>query len=446
MDVFKAYDVRGRYPEEVNEKLAYNIGRAMVVLLEAKDFLVCQDAREGSKELSDALIKGVTDQGADVTYAGLVTTPMFYYFKWKKGFDAGVIITASHLPRGFNGLKAVKGGREFMSYNSGYKEVEELIHSGGLEKIALADSKGTVKQEDYINEYVDFVTKSAVGKLTGLKVVVDGSNGMAGPVAKQILEKVGVDYIGLNMDYNLDNPTHGLNPIKREAQKQVKKTVLETGAAFGAVFDADGDRIIFIDEKGEELPGDYALILLTKYLAKPGDRIVHDLLLGRAFLDVVKSMGCIPVISRVGHVFIKQTMIENDARVGGEIAGHMYLQEAGGAEATILCLLDMIGYLNKEQKPLSQLLAPLKEAWVKTEELNYELESNELKDKKIEEVAQEFSDGKQSRLDGITVNYDDYWFNVRKSNTEPVLRLRAEAKTRELLEDLVSRVENIINK
>jgi len=285
MGIFKAYDVRGKYPEEVNEKLAYNIGRAMVILLKAKNFLVCQDAREGSKELSDALIKGVIDQGANATYAGLVTTPMFYYFKYKKGFDAGVMVTASHLPTGYNGFKAMKVGREFMGLDSGFREVEELLESGELEKTLLAEQKGTVAEDNYEEEYVDFIINSAVGELKGKKIVVDGSNAMAGPIGKKILDKAGVDYVGLNMDYNLENPSHGLNPLKAEAQQQVKDKIMEIGADLGAVFDADGDRIILVDDKGNDLPGDYAVTLLAKFLAKPGDKIVHDLLCGRAFRE-----------------------------------------------------------------------------------------------------------------------------------------------------------------
>jgi len=444
MGIFKAYDVRGRYPEEVNEKLAYNIGRAMVVLLKAKDFLVCQDAREGSKELSDALMKGVTDQGADVTYAGLATTPMFYYFKWKKGFDAGVMITASHLPRGFNGMKAMKAGREFMGLDSGFREVEELLESGELEKTLLAEQKGTVTEDNYEEEYVDFIINSAVGELKGKKIVVDGSNAMAGPLLKKVLDKAGVEYVGLNMEYNLENPTHGLNPLKAEAQQQLKDKILEIGADFGAVYDADGDRVVFIDEKGQELYGDYALALLINYMAKPGDKIVYDLFVGRATRDVIKAAGCIPIMTRVGHLFIKHAMVENKARMGAEISAHMYFSEAGGAESTILCLLNMIGCMNANEKPMSELVKPLRDAWLKSKELNYEVGSAEIQDKKIEEIKQTFNDGEQSELDGITVDYPYYWFNVRKSNTEPILRFRVEAKTQDQLDETITKVENII--
>ncbi|MFH1770853.1 MAG: phosphomannomutase/phosphoglucomutase [archaeon] len=442
MDIFKAYDVRGKYPEEVNEELAYNIGRAMVILLKAKNFLVCRDARKGSEDLARAFMKGVTDQGSNVTYSGLATTPMFYYFKYKKGFDAGVMITASHLPSGYNGLKAMKKDG-FMGYDSGYKEIQELIDSGELKKIPLTETKGNVTNTNYEDEYVNFIINSAIGEFKGLKIVVDASNAMAGPILKKVLDKVGVDYIGLNMGYNLENPAHSLNPLKTDAHTQVREKIKSEGAVLGAVFDADADRIVFMDETGDVLPGDYALAILVQHLAKPGDKIVHDLLCGRAFKEAVRAIGCEPVETRVGHVFIKHKMVELNARLGAEISCHMYFQEAGGAESTILCLLDMIGIVNKKGK-LSKLIAPLKQAWIKSVELNYELSSNNLKDKKIEEIKQTFSDGEQSLLDGVKVEYDDAWFNVRKSNTEPVLRLRIEAKTKRKLAELQAKIESII--
>ncbi|MBU1202382.1 MAG: phosphomannomutase/phosphoglucomutase [Nanoarchaeota archaeon] len=446
MSVFKAYDVRGKYPEEVNEKLAYEIGRAMILLLKAKEFLICQDARQGSKELSDALIKGITDQGANATYCGLTTTPMFYYLKYKKGFDAGVMITASHLPSGFNGLKAMKSGRTFMGYDSGYKEIEELINSGELKRTPLAKKKGTTRKENYEDEYINFITSKIIGDVSGLKIVVDASNGMAGPIAKKVLEKARVDFVGLNINYNLEKPAHGLNPLEHDAQEQIKKKIKDENASLGAIFDADADRVLFVDEKGEFLPGDYTLAILVENLAKPRDKIVHDLLCGRALREVIKKKKCIPIMTRVGHVFLKKSMVDNDARFGAEASGHMYFQEAGGAESTILCMLHMITILKKQNKPLSELVKPLKESWIKSEELNYEFESNELKDKKIEEVTKAFSNAKQSKMDGVTVEYDDKWFNVRKSNTESVIRLRIEAKTPIILRDIMKKIEGILKK
>ncbi|MFH1589312.1 MAG: phosphomannomutase/phosphoglucomutase [archaeon] len=445
MGIFKAYDVRGKYPEEINEKLAYNIGRAMVILLQAKNFLVCQDAREGSDLLAKAFLKGVTDQGSNTTYSGLTTTPMFYYFKKKKGFDAGVMITASHLPAGYNGLKAMKKDG-FMGYDSGYKEVEELIVSGKIKKIPLAEDKGTVKEESYENEYIDFVLGNTTGKLKGLKVVVDSSNGMTGPIIKKILDKAGVDYIGLNMNYNLENPAHDLNPLNESARKQAVEKILETGAQLGAVFDADGDRVIFLDEKGTYLSGDYTTAILAKHLAKPGDVIVHEVLCGRAFREAIDAMGCKRVMCRVGHLFIKDNMLKYNARLGAELSSHLYFREAGGGENCILALFHMIGILNKEKKPLSKIMIPLLAKWIKSDELNYEVDSNNIKDAKIEEIKKSFQDGKQHYMDGVTVEYDDSWLNVRKSNTEPVLRLRIEATTQKRLDELQKKVEMIIKK
>lgn len=443
MNVFKAYDVRGKYPEEVNEKLAFNIGKAMVVLLGAKNFLIAMDARKGSEKLAEALTKGITGQGSNVTMMGLATTPMFYYFKKKKGFDAGVMITASHLPAGFNGLKAMRQDG-FMGYDTGFKEIEEMINSGRLDNIFSVDHKGSVEEESYDEEYIDFVIRNSLGNLRGLKVVVDGSNGMAGPIAEKILLKADVDFIGLNMSYKLENPAHSLNPLEVDAHVEVIEKIKETGAAFGAIFDADGDRIVFIDDKGESLSGDYTVAILAKHLAKPGDIIVHDLLCGRAFIDSVKKLGCEPVVSRVGHLFIKHKMVELNARLGAEASCHMYFQEAGGAESSVLCLLNMIGIINEEERNLSEILAPLRAAYVKSPELNYRFESNEVKDAKIEQIKVTFTDGMQSFLDGVKVDYDDAWFNVRKSNTEPVLRVRIEGKTASRVNELQVRIEAIV--
>jgi phosphomannomutase len=444
MSIFKAYDVRGKYPEEVNEELAYKIGRSMVLMLGKGNFLICRDAREGSEELAEALIKGITEQGANATYMGAASTPMFYYFKHIKNFDAGVMVTASHLPAGFNGFKAIREGRTFMGYDAGFNEIQKMIGTKELDSKPKSETKGTITLENYESEFVDFITEQIEEDLSGVKVVVDASNGMAGPISKKILDKLNADYIGLNMDYNLDNPAHGLNPLKKEALEQAKKEVLSSKADFGAVFDADADRIIFIDETGQELLADYALALLMKSIAQPGDKIVHDLLCGNAFREEAEKFGCKAIESRVGHLFIKQAMIENNARIGSEISGHIFFKETNGAESTTLALLYMISLLKKQDQKLSELARPLKQSWIKSGEINYEVESNEVKDEKIHEIIDFFKDGTQSLLDGIKVSYEDSWFNVRKSNTEPVLRLRVEAKTKEKLESLIKKIEEII--
>jgi|FLOH01.1.fsa_nt_gi phosphomannomutase len=444
MNIFKAYDIRGRYPEEVNEAFAYKIGRSIVHLLGAKKILVARDAREGSLELSQSLMKGIIDQGANVIFMDFSTTPMFYHFKIKKEFDAGIMITASHLPAGFNGMKFLREEKQIMGYEAGLKEVEALIESGELDKILLAEKKGLSENADYTDEYVEFVINSVPGNLKDQKVVIDGSDGMAGPFAKKILDKVGADYISLNCEFNLENASHGFNPLEDEARAQAKAKILETGAAFGAVFDADADRVAFLDEHGEFIPGDISIAIMVENITKPGDVVVHDLISGRALVDTINKMGCKSIPTAIGQINITKVFREHNARVGGEQSCHINFRENFGCEATLIALLNMINILNKTGAKMSELVNPLKESWLKSGELNYEMESNEQKEKKIDEVKEKFSDGTLNFEDGVKVDYEDSWLNVRKSNTEPLLRLRIEANSKERLEEIKARVEKVI--
>ncbi len=447
MSVFKAYDIRGIYPEELDESKAYLIGKAFVELLKkdglnVKSVVVSRDDRKSSGSLSDALAKGIISQGVEVKYIGLSTTPMNYFAINKLKADGGIQVTASHNPPQYNGFKLSRKEARPISKDTGIDFIEQLTLKW------LKDNKVTIDSDDltlrpiYIkDQYFNWLLSFANTQGRKLKVVVDAANGM-GVLYRDLFESLDIDFIPLFFELDCSFPNHEPNPLKEENLKWLQQKVLEENADLGVAFDGDADRAAFVDEKGEIVRNDITTALLAAYLLEnnKGRVVVYDLRSSRVVPEYIKKMGGIPIKERVGHSFIKKTMREKKAIMGGELAGHYYFADSFYADSAILAVIHMLNLLKSKNANLSEIASPLKK-YYKTPEINFKIDN---KDQVISELAKTFKDGQISFLDGITVEYEDWWFNVRPSNTEPLVRLVAEGKEEKFLKKKLEKLFDVL--
>ena len=438
MGIFKAYDVRGVYPTELNEDIMRRIGNAVAQFLDAKRILVSRDMRASSPSLAEAFIDGATDAGVDCVDAGLLSTPANYFAIANYGFKGGVSITASHNPKEYNGLKVSREHAMPVGYDSGLADVEKMVLGGEYKTAAV---KGKVMGINVIDEYRKHVLKFA-GSMKPLNVVIDASNGMAGLVLPQMLDKLPIKTTRLYFELDGTFPNHDANPLKHEALRDLQETVKRTKADLGAIFDGDADRCAFVDENGTPIASDLttALIAVDMLKTAPGSTIIYDVRSSRAVREEIEKHGGKPLPERVGHAFIKATMRESNAAFGGELSGHYYFRENFFADSAAIAFMKMLNIVSTAGKPLSKIVKPLKRYFT-TGEVNFRVED---KEGKIREIASAFADGKISWLDGITVEYPDWWFNVRKSNTEPLLRLVLEGNTKELRDKGYEKVKSVL--
>lgn len=439
--IFKAYDIRGLYPQDINKEAAYNIGRALVCYTKAKKVAVGIDMRPSSVDLEEALINGITDQGADVVKIGLAPTPLVYFASWKLDVDAAVAITASHNPAEYNGMKFAKRGAVPIGEGDGMEEVRDMTIAGNFPESPTkgnVDENSTLKDE-YIN-YISGFFKSGLGKK---KVVIDFANGM-GIFDKPVYEKYPADVELLYMydDYDGTFPNHEANPIKPETLKALQKKVIEEKADLGIAYDGDADRIGFVDENGQVVPMDYITAILAKEILKEhlGGLVLMDLRSSNAVKEVIEEAGGVAHNCRVGHSLIKRQMRAEGAIFAGELSGHYFFEQNSKAEMTTLAALTLLNLMNENKKKMSELTAELKR-YFHSGEINSDVE-----DKKgmMEKLKGLYKEGKCDELDGVRIDYPDWWFNVRPSNTEPKLRMNLEAKTKEMMEEKRDEVLGII--
>ncbi|MCG8455515.1 MAG: phosphomannomutase/phosphoglucomutase [Holophagales bacterium] len=434
--IFKAYDVRGIYPSQINEEIARKIGLAFRNVLDAEDLangksvVVGRDMRSHSVPMQEALTDGLRDGGLDVIDIGLATTPMSYFAVGHLGACSGIQVTASHNPAKYNGLKFSRHGARPVSGDHGIPLLEQKVGSGELEP---AEQRGSYRKAAIFEEYGEFLL-GFLDRPEGarrLKVAVDAANGM-GTLYRPLLERAGIDLIPLYFELDGTFPNHEANPLKVENLADLAAAVREHGADLGVSFDGDADRSAFVDENGEPVGNDLTTALIAGELLErePGSHIVYDLRSSRAVAEYIGEKGGVPVRERVGHSFIKATLRENAGIFGGELAGHYYFRDTYTADNALLAVFLTLDLMWKTGKPFSELVAPL-ERYAKSLETNFEVED---KQGKIEMLAERYSDGEIDYLDGITVQYPDWWFNVRPSNTEPYLRLVAEAADQTSLE------------
>lgn len=435
--IFKAYDIRGLYPAEIDEGEVRRIGRAFFHVLDAEDrgapegdtVVVGRDMRSHSVSLSQALTEGLRSAGLDVLDIGLATTPTNYFAVGHTGAAGGIQVTASHNPAEYNGLKLSRHGARPVSGDHGIPLLEEKVRTGDLPRAEVQGALRTGSlQADYHRHVLSFLRRP--DDAPRLKVVVDAANGM-GVAYRPVLEKLGIDLVPLYFELDGTFPNHEANPLKEANLRDLIEKVREEGADLGIAFDGDADRAAFIDEHGTPVGSDLitALIAGEQLGRHPGKAVVYDLRSSRAVAEHIREHGGEPIRERVGHSFMKATLRREDGIFGGELAGHYYFRDNYFADCAILAVIEILNLLWKRGAGLSQVVAPLKR-YAKSPEINFQVED---KQRKMDELEQRFSDGEVDHLDGVTVQYDDWWFNVRPSNTEPYLRLVLEATTEDQL-------------
>lgn len=435
--VFKAYDVRGIYPRDLDERLAYRIGRALPAILEAEDLahggpriVVSRDMRPSSIPLAEALIRGLLEAGLDVLDAGLATTPMNYFGIGFLRAAGGVQVTASHNPAEYNGFKFSRHEARPVSGDSGLPRLEAIVAS---EQFPAASRAGKCFPADLRASYREHIL-SFLRRPEGarrLRVAVDAANGMA-VVDREIFEALGIELLPLYFDLDGTFPNHEANPLKLENLRPLQQLVLAESADLGIACDGDFDRAAFLDETGTPVGSDLVTALIAGALLErePGAAILYDLRSSRAVSEWVLEHGGVPVRERVGHSFMKATLRERNGIFGGELAGHYYFRNHFSADCALLAVVEVLNLLWASGRKFSELVSPLRR-YAKSPETNFEVDD---KPGKMQELATAYADGKLDWLDGITVEYPDWWFNVRPSNTEPLLRLVCEARTPKLLE------------
>jgi phosphomannomutase len=430
--VFKAYDVRGIYPAELDEEGAYAIGRAYVEQFEPNKIAVGRDMRLSSPSMADAVIRGASEGGAEVLDVGLVGTEMLYFAVGELGLDGGVDVTASHNPKEYTGVKIVRRGAMPVGGDSGLLDIRDraLAITDTRESEAVSAEKVDIYPA-FVDKVLSFIDPEAVKPLN---VVIDAANGMAGAMLPPILERLPINAVRCFFEPDGSFPNHAPNPLLPENRAFIMSKVLEEKADLGIAFDGDADRCFFVDDKGEFAPGDFVTALLAESMLEkePGAKIIYDVRASWAVPDTIESAGGIPLVNRVGHAFIKQRMREDHALFGGEVSGHYYFRDFHQADSGTIPALLMLELVSKRGRPLSEILRPFRERYFITGELNTPVTDVALK---LQELKEHFAaQGEISHLDGISVTAKDWHLNVRPSNTEPLLRLNLEALDPELME------------
>ncbi len=423
---FKAYDIRGKVPSQLNNELAYKIGRTFVKYLQCKKVVIGRDVRKSSPELSEALTNGITDAGADVYDLGLCGTEMIYYGTPHFDADGGIMITASHNPPEYNGLKFVKHGSKPMGYGSGLSDIEQMILNDDLGEIS--EHKGTVYEIDIMDDFIDNLKIFyKADKIKPLKVVVNAGNGCVGPALDKIEKFLPIEMVKVFHEPDADFPNGVPNPLLPENRQATIDAIKKSGADLGVAWDGDYDRCFFFDETGDFIEGYYIVGLLAKSILKthPGEKIVHDPRLIWNTIDIVKNAGGKAVVSKSGHAFIKEKMRAANAIYGGEMSAHHYFRENSYSDSGMVPFLSVMQLMSEENKKLSELVGEMIANYPCSGEINSTVENGKAK---LDELKEKYSDGEQDFLDGLSVEYETWRFNVRMSNTEPLLRLNVESK------------------
>ncbi len=427
--IFKAYDIRGTYPEQIDEDVARDIGRAFVdyLGLSGTRVVVARDMRLSGDNLREAFIGGVTEAGADVLDLGLVSTDALYFAVGHLEEPGGAMITASHNPKNYNGFKLCREKAIALSGELGIGQIRDLITSGNLPE--PAEYPGSVERsdiaEDYAKHCLNFIQTEG---LRPLKIVVDAGNGMAGKMLPPIFEKLPFEYVPMYFELDGSFPNHPPNPIEPENVEELQERVRSEGADFGVAFDGDADRCFIVDEKGVTIAGDILAALIAKKVLEkePGATIIYSAVCSKALPELVEREGGTPVRTKAGHSIIKPQMRERDAAFGGEHSAHFYFRNNFFADSGIIAMLTVAELVGRQEGPISGLISPI-DPYVRSGEINSEVADAGATLRKVEDHFAENEDARIDLLDGLTVDLGDWWFNLRPSNTEPLLRLNVEA-------------------
>ncbi len=440
MDVFKAYDVRGIYGTELTDELAYCVGRALVVYLKAKSIAVGHDMRSHSGPLYKNLIQGMMDEGAVVHKIGLCETPALYFAVHHLKTDGGAMITASHNPPEYNGIKLTRKQALPIGQGNGMEEIKALATSL---KNKPKKKGGRQKDVDIWKAYVKHVT-SFLSKPRPLNIVIDAANGMSGFTVPKVFRQLPFNVTPLYFELDGTFPNHEANPLKEENTRDLQKLVKKQKADLGIAFDGDCDRAFFITEKGERIPADFLEAFVADYLLKkhPKSTVLYDVRSTWVVKETVERAGGKAFMSKVGHAFIKKQMRETNAVFAGELAGHFYFRNNFFTDSGIIAAMHVLQILCESAKPFSQLIKPYLR-YCQSGEINFTVKNA---DRVLAQIPKLYNDGTLCDIDGIRVDYQDYWFSVRKSNTEPLIRLTAEAKTASLLNHKVKELSKLVKK
>jgi phosphomannomutase len=431
--IFKAYDIRGLYPSQIDGEVARRIGRAFIDYLGARRIAVGHDMRASSPEIAGGFIRGVRSQGTEVIDVGTVGTDMLYFAVAHENLEGGAIITASHNPKEWNGIKMVRRGAEALSGDAGIKEIKEAILAG-----RFADDPGdagppVVKKdirEAYGQHCLSFIDPAEVPKL---KVVMDAGNGMGSVGAETIFPRLPLQLVKMFFELDGNFPNHPPDPLVEANRQAIVAKVKAERSDLGVAWDGDADRCFFVDDTGEFVPGDFVTALLGEAFCRKekGAKIIYDVRASRAVTDRVRAAGGTALMNRVGHAFIKKRMRDENAVFGGEVSGHFYFRGNSYADNGMIPALLVLELMGAEKKKLSEILTPLRKRYYLSGEINSTVKDPEGAIRRIEE---RYRDGRILKLDGINVDYDDWHFNVRASNTEPLVRLNLEAYDRPTME------------
>jgi len=439
--VFKAYDIRGTYPDQINGEIAYRVGYALAGYLNPTTIAVGRDMRLSSNELFDNLARGILDYGVDVIDLGLISTDGLYFAVGKFEFDGGVMITASHNPKEYNGLKICRKNAIPLSGQEGLNNILAAIQQNQRE--IKSPERGSIIRrdihEDYARHCLSFID---VTKIRPFKIVIDAGNGMAGATLPPVLEELPIETVRLYFELDGNFPNHPASPIEVENLKDLQETIARNNADFGVAFDGDADRMFLVDKNGNQVGGDMVTALVAKSLLSkhPGEKILYNLICSKAVPELVEKMGGTAIRTRVGHALIKPLMKKHNAIFGGEHSGHFYFRDNWFADSGLIAFLVCLELLSVENRPLHEMIKEI-DPYFRSGEINSRVKSIPAK---IEEVSKAFADGRQDRDDGLTVQYDDFWFNLRPSNTEPLLRLNAEANGKQVLDKRTKQLLDII--
>jgi len=431
--IFKAYDIRGIYPGQIDGELARRVGRAFIDYLGAKRIAVGRDARASSPEIAGGFIRGARSQGAEVIDIGTVGTDMLYYAVASADLEGGAIITASHNPKEWNGIKMVRQGALALSGDAGIKEIREALVAGRFADTPAAEgppARSRTIIEEYARHCLSFID---IAKVPPLFAVLDTGNGMGAIGAEAIFKHLPLRLVKLFFELDGTFPNHPPDPLEEANRREITERVKTARADLGIAWDGDADRCFFIDDTGTFVPGDFVTALLGEAFCRkePGARVVYDVRASRAVRDRVAAAGGTALVNRVGHAFFKKRMREEGAVFGGEVSGHFYFRENWFADNGMIPALLVLEMLGRERKKLSEILAPLRERYHISGEINSKVDDTAAALRRIET---RYKDARIEKLDGISVDYDEWHFNVRPSNTEPLLRLNVEAYSREEME------------
>lgn len=442
-DLFKAYDIRGLVPQEMDTEVAYRIGRALVTYLDVDTVVVGRDMRISGPDMQAELMRGITEQGADVIDIGLVSTDTLYFAVGKYEYPAGVMITASHNPAGYNGFKICKDKAQALSMDEGIGEIRDMVVSG--EVGAPRGETGSIIERDVTEAYAEHALSMIdVNTIKPLKIAVDAGNGMAGKLTPPVFEKLPIEIVPLYFELDGTFPNHEANPIEPENIRDLQRTVVEQRCDLGVAFDGDADRMFLIDENGTFIGGDMttAMVALQMLKKHPGSSIVYNLICSRTVPEIIEDNGGNAIRSRVGHSFIKKVMREEDAIFGGEHSGHFYFRDNWYADSGLIAMLTVVELLSEGDETLSEVLAPI-DSRVRSGEINSEVADSAAVIARVEEFYS--SQGADiDHLDGLTVGFDEWWFNLRGSNTQPLLRLNVEAEDKSVLEEKTAEVLGLV--